>query len=293
MQIPTSITKERQLGRSLPSLSEQNMKELIPDHPVIVTGDFNTGEGSPSYQSLTSDGGLVDVFRSIHKSPQDSEGTFHGFSGKPGKERIDWILSTAHFVATDTEIIRTNTMDATRPIISSDRHSEVETGSLAVRRAVRHESPIVVTRVLEYEPDAGERVCGIGLPFWTRERRVTIGTLPFTVGNIYRSPNLSKPSRNAVSAGGSLTLRSRVGIPSRPLLTWRTRPRILSEPVFSSEKPVWSEFFETIITSSLRSSARIRLRTEFGFRLIEHFRVIAEEKHRNWPLHGSRPCDET
>ncbi len=90
-------------------LIRANMKELIPDHPVIVTGDFNTGEGSPSYQSLTSDGGLVDVFRSIHKSPQDSEGTFHGFSGKPGKERIDWILSTAHFVATDTEIVRTNT----------------------------------------------------------------------------------------------------------------------------------------------------------------------------------------
>lgn len=87
-------------------LIRAKMKELIPDHPVIITGDFNTGEGSPSYQSLVGDGILLDTFRVVHSARQESEGTFHGFSGQPGKERIDWIVVTPHLTPSSADIVR-------------------------------------------------------------------------------------------------------------------------------------------------------------------------------------------
>lgn len=62
-----------------------------PDHagPVIVTGDFNTGIGSKAHAILTK--AVADAWQTTaHSGPA---GTFHGFKGVPGADRIDWILS--------------------------------------------------------------------------------------------------------------------------------------------------------------------------------------------------------
>ncbi len=56
---------------------------------VIVTGDFNADISSEAHKILTEK--LTDAYREVAK-PAGPTGTFHGFSGKPGTDRIDWIL---------------------------------------------------------------------------------------------------------------------------------------------------------------------------------------------------------
>lgn len=61
---------------------------LPADVPVVLAGDFNDMPGSATHRTLT--GTLHDAWMEapLRGGP---EGTFHGFSGTPGK-RIDWIL---------------------------------------------------------------------------------------------------------------------------------------------------------------------------------------------------------
>ena len=54
-----------------------------------MRGDFNTDAGSDPYRALTEI--LTDTWTAVAK-PAGPTGTFHGFSGKPGSSRIDWIL---------------------------------------------------------------------------------------------------------------------------------------------------------------------------------------------------------
>jgi endonuclease/exonuclease/phosphatase family metal-dependent hydrolase len=63
--------------------------KLPGDAPVVVTGDFNTIPDSGAYRSLTA--GLSDAWTAA-AARRGPEGTFHGFTGTPGK-RIDWILA--------------------------------------------------------------------------------------------------------------------------------------------------------------------------------------------------------
>lgn len=78
-------------------LIRQKIDELGKGHTIIVTGDFNAGEGTEPYQALfaSSPGkpaSIVDTFRLKHPQRGHEEGTFNGF--KPdakNKERIDWI----------------------------------------------------------------------------------------------------------------------------------------------------------------------------------------------------------
>lgn len=73
--------------------------------PVMVTGDFNAGEGNPAIRFLTGDfspawspsrskatsPSLVDTFRVLH--PEAVEvGTFHAFSGRTDGEKIDYVF---------------------------------------------------------------------------------------------------------------------------------------------------------------------------------------------------------
>jgi endonuclease/exonuclease/phosphatase family metal-dependent hydrolase len=63
-------------------VKEENPESL----PVILVGDFNDVPGSSPYQTLTSS--LKDVWLDTH--PHDAEeGTWHGFSGKAQKGRLD------------------------------------------------------------------------------------------------------------------------------------------------------------------------------------------------------------
>lgn len=75
--------------------------------PVILMGDFNDSPGSPAHELLTSpETGLQDVWKILGKKEGDSSFTHHKFTGLPQKSRMDWILISDHFRATEAEIIR-------------------------------------------------------------------------------------------------------------------------------------------------------------------------------------------
>ncbi|MDR3108331.1 MAG: endonuclease/exonuclease/phosphatase family protein [Planctomycetaceae bacterium] len=89
--------------------------------PVILVGDFNTGENTPSIRFLRGetvelDGeerkpplGLVDTFRAVHPDATDV-GTYQGFKQpKPNGAKIDFVFTTPDLKTTDAEIIRTKT----------------------------------------------------------------------------------------------------------------------------------------------------------------------------------------
>ncbi len=64
---------------------------------VILTGDFNSGEGSEPYRTLfgkldTSESPVVDSYRAAHPKRAEAEGTISNFkAGANKRSRIDWI----------------------------------------------------------------------------------------------------------------------------------------------------------------------------------------------------------
>jgi endonuclease/exonuclease/phosphatase family metal-dependent hydrolase len=91
-------------------LLRKRIEALPKDTPVIVTGDFNAGEGSEPYRALV--GGenpkLIDSYRAVHPERAKDEGTFHGFKGTRTGARIDWIFHTEHFTPTAAAIDHTS-----------------------------------------------------------------------------------------------------------------------------------------------------------------------------------------
>ena len=75
------------------------MKRLVqrPDPlPAVLMGDFNAHFGSPHYRIFVGQAAtgndLSPLFYNVFNDRPS--GTHHGFSGKPGKNCIDWILHT-------------------------------------------------------------------------------------------------------------------------------------------------------------------------------------------------------
>lgn len=64
---------------------------------LILTGDFNAGDGSEPYRALFEPAGdkaspVVDAFRVAHTERGEEEGTFSGFKAESTRgDRIDWI----------------------------------------------------------------------------------------------------------------------------------------------------------------------------------------------------------
>ena len=81
----------REKSAELLSRRTAALRELASEPRVILTGDFNTGEGSKPYTALVGDS-LKDSFRIMHPERSDNEGTFNSWSGKTSGARIDWIL---------------------------------------------------------------------------------------------------------------------------------------------------------------------------------------------------------
>ncbi len=75
--------------------------------PVILTGDFNAGEGNPAFRALVSDGevSLTDSFRVAHPD-ETAVGTFNGFEGKCDGEKIDAVLISDHWITSAAAIVR-------------------------------------------------------------------------------------------------------------------------------------------------------------------------------------------
>ena len=78
--------------------------------PTVVTGDFNSGEGSLPYQALVKSDvvQLVDTYRATHADAKPGEGTFNGFRGLDQGARIDWVLATSDWVIKQAEINKFN-----------------------------------------------------------------------------------------------------------------------------------------------------------------------------------------
>ena len=89
-------------ARVLRDLVEQ---ENIDSLPVILVGDFNDVPGSAPYETLTSS--LKDIWFDTHPH-HAGEGTWHGFSGKAQKGRLDWILASPDVRSLDARILRTS-----------------------------------------------------------------------------------------------------------------------------------------------------------------------------------------
>jgi endonuclease/exonuclease/phosphatase family metal-dependent hydrolase len=78
--------------------------------PVVITGDFNSGEDSPQYRFLLGEDGdklkLIDTYRRLHPVRQPDEASFHDFTGKREGSRIDWILCSPSFKPLEATIDR-------------------------------------------------------------------------------------------------------------------------------------------------------------------------------------------
>ncbi len=78
--------------------------------PVILTGDFNAGELSPPIVRLkqakqAGEIALRDTFRVVHPDARQV-GTFHGFRGGVGGEKIDYVFCGASAKVKSAEILR-------------------------------------------------------------------------------------------------------------------------------------------------------------------------------------------
>lgn len=92
-------------------LLRKKAAELAPEGLVIITGDFNAGEGSGPYRALfgvESERQLIDTFRVKHTERGKEEGTFSGFqSAANGGARIDWIAVSERWNVVSARIDRT------------------------------------------------------------------------------------------------------------------------------------------------------------------------------------------
>jgi len=77
-----------------------HLKTLPADIPVVVTGDFNSEPGRPTYTALTA--ALKDA-RTQVAAPRGPKNTFHDFTGKATTE-LDWVLVRG-FTARDFETV--------------------------------------------------------------------------------------------------------------------------------------------------------------------------------------------
>jgi endonuclease/exonuclease/phosphatase family metal-dependent hydrolase len=91
--------------RSAALLTERIKQRAHPNDPVLVTGDFNSGEDNPAFQALLRSGlGLYDSFRAVQPSATGT-GTFHAFKGDRSGPKIDAILASQQWRTLNAGII--------------------------------------------------------------------------------------------------------------------------------------------------------------------------------------------
>lgn len=102
--------------RSTELLLSRIQTRTYPTEPVIVTGDFNSGEDNPALHRLTGVPGLkgqlpaafVDTYRVLHPT-EKVVGTFNGFKfGAIEGDKIDYVLVQPGTTVTEATIIRTS-----------------------------------------------------------------------------------------------------------------------------------------------------------------------------------------
>ena len=94
-------------------LIRSQIAELGKGCSVILTGDFNSGEGSEPYKALFDKAGadespVVDSYRVAHPKREPNEGTATGFRASATRgNRIDWIGVSRDWTVVAAEIDRT------------------------------------------------------------------------------------------------------------------------------------------------------------------------------------------
>ena len=79
------------------TLLSSHVQRLPETLPVLVMGDFNAAEASAPYNALVGGPrGLMDTLRR-HRPEDTLGGTIHGFTGRPRRGRIDWVLASDGF----------------------------------------------------------------------------------------------------------------------------------------------------------------------------------------------------
>lgn len=102
--------------RQSAALIQRRLPELSAGAPVILVGDLNSHAGDDWVQSLSAGTyPLTDSFRHVHPTPTMDEATYHGFTGHPAGERIDFIFYGKGLTATAAGIDRTAGPDGRFP----------------------------------------------------------------------------------------------------------------------------------------------------------------------------------
>ncbi|HJU44755.1 MAG TPA: endonuclease/exonuclease/phosphatase family protein [Vicinamibacterales bacterium] len=93
--------REKSVGLLLERIAARS-----PALPVVVTGDFNTGETNPATQAMLKP--FRDTFRVIHRDRTDA-GTFNSFKlGTIGAEKIDYVFVEPTTEVLSADIVRTS-----------------------------------------------------------------------------------------------------------------------------------------------------------------------------------------
>jgi endonuclease/exonuclease/phosphatase family metal-dependent hydrolase len=93
-------------------LVRRRMEDLARGCSMLITGDFNSGEGSPPYRALFGDVDgqkslVVDSYRVVHPERAKDEGTATGFDvKKTAGSRIDWVGCSRDFKVLEARINR-------------------------------------------------------------------------------------------------------------------------------------------------------------------------------------------
>lgn len=95
--VNTHLDHESEAAREQSAkLIVDTMQSFDPDVPIVLTGDFNTIQSSPVYQTFMKSGHMQDAFLNAHNKVNDTFGTFHNYKDPTGggaAKRIDWILT--------------------------------------------------------------------------------------------------------------------------------------------------------------------------------------------------------
>jgi endonuclease/exonuclease/phosphatase family metal-dependent hydrolase len=97
------------------ALLARRIADRKSQEPVLLAGDFNSGESSAALAYLTSRTSespikLIDTFREAH--PKEKRvGTFHAFRGGDADEKIDYVLALPGAKVRSAEILREHQKD--------------------------------------------------------------------------------------------------------------------------------------------------------------------------------------
>lgn len=87
------------------SLILKRVREMTSGQPVIITGDFNSGEENPAVRSI-KEGGFLDSWRVIHSTAAEP-GTFNGFKSEYGASKIDYVFVDSRWQVEQAEVVMT------------------------------------------------------------------------------------------------------------------------------------------------------------------------------------------